>query len=292
MKPRRYFLTLINSLTAPQYYLEILNLPLGFSLRFFLISFLFLSLLSGALFASIDIPVLRAKMNVAANELAQNYPDSLEIHWNRQQLSTTPTQPLEVSYPSSMPKLGSTKQLAIINTQASDVTSAFTPATSSPLTVVTKEKIYISDLAGGWTEAYLREFPGFEESFSITKQSLPSFINLWQTQISRIFTLSEVLYPFVFFIFSSLTTLLSILINSLLVFYFVRLFHRGFPYRKLVQISLHISVAAELVQILTQHWVRVDELNMYTITYWLFMLIVLFHLRNVQQLHLSVKRPQ
>src|ERR1700690_2872459 len=104
MKPRTYLHTFFNTLASPRYYIEILNLKMSFSWRFFLMSYFLLSILSTIFFITMDIPVWQKTATAFAQEIQTNYPDSLEFHWDGAVLTTKPNQPLNIPYPKSMPK--------------------------------------------------------------------------------------------------------------------------------------------------------------------------------------------
>jgi hypothetical protein len=283
-----YFHTLLNTLTSPRYYIEILNRPLSFSWRFFFISYILLSLLSATLFIALTLPQWRSSLADTSLELQERYPNNLEIRWDNQTktLSTQPAEPINVPYPSSFPTGGLPEQFARINTQVSSVEDALPESQTSPapMVVVTKDTIFVSDLNGGWSDLDTEELTSLSDTFVLTKQTLPDFISRGQKFMDQVFLVSQLAYPIIFFFVASLTTLLAILFNSMMVYFFIRLFNTPLPYRKIMQISLHVAVVAELVQICTQRFVQTDQLNMFSLTYWVYIAVVLLILRGVKQI--------
>lgn len=287
MRLQRYLTHLWNTLTSPRYYLEILNQKMSFSWWFFLISFFLLSLLASSFFIAIDIPVWRKKITELVPQVESNYPSNLKIAWDTHQLSLQPPQPFTIAYPKTLPQGQLPDQLALLNTQVETVEQALPVNQSSPLMVVTKNKLYLSDFSGGWSSTNLNDLPWFEQAFTIDKQNLANLMSMAQKSLQQIITFVAIIYPVAFFIARVVSTLFSILFDSLLIFFLMQLFKRPLPYGKIFQISLHISVVAELIQILTQRLVNNLELNMYSTTYWIFMAIILFTLRSVRQIHLE-----
>src|SRR5579859_4575081 len=103
MKPKTYWHVLLNTFTLPAYYLAILNTKLKFSLRFFLMSYVLLSLLATVLFATVQVPRWDAQLRSSAQEATTNFPNDLRIVWDGKMLGSTNKQPLAISYPHAFP---------------------------------------------------------------------------------------------------------------------------------------------------------------------------------------------
>jgi len=303
MKLAKYiknFLNLFwNSLTAPRFYLEVLNRPLSFSWRFFLISFVLLSFIATSFFVLFDIPSWQSHTNKIAQQIQQDYQSNLSFQWDNHNLATQPNKSLVVPYPKDLPSLTNTNQLALIDTQVSDVHEALAANKTDslePLTVITSNKIFVSDLSGNWSALNLSDSPFFENPWTLNKQNLPAVISQAKNQINHLFVLAEFVYPFAFMLLTTLTTLFTIAIDSLLVFYIIKLFRRGFPYRKVFQLSLHVAIIAELVQLVTQRidtvnqFTNATQFNMFTLTYWAYMMIILWTLRSVKMVQINLQK--
>lgn len=289
MKPRVYLFTLWNTLSSPQFYLGILNQKLSFSWRFFFTSYVLLSLISTVLFIVIDVPQWRQVSTNVAQQLVHNYPNNLIVRWDEKTLSTQPAQALFVPYPQNVPQGNLPHRIAIINTQVTKIEDALPPNEEAPLSVITQNALYVSDLKGGWSSTPLQALPEFEKPFVINRENVPLLVTQAQKVVSQALIFTQIVYPALFFIFGSLVAILALAFNSFVIYFFVQLLGRPLSYNKVFQLSLHVGVVAELVQLVTRPIATTSELNMYGITFWLYMCLVLFTLRDVKQIYISKK---
>ena len=240
---------------------------------------------------------MQTRTNTIAQQIQQDYQSNLSLQWDDHKLTTQPNKSIVVPYPKDLPSLTNTNQLAVIDTQVSDVHEALAANkldSLAPLTVITNNKVFVSDLSGHWSALNLNDSPFFENSWTLNKQNLPTVISQAKNQINHLFFLAEFVYPFAFLLLTTLTTLFTTAIDSLLVFYIIKLFRRGFPYKKVFQLSLHVAVIAELVQLMTQRvgsfnqFTNATQFNMFTLTYWAYMMIILWTLRSVKMVQITL----
>src|SRR5258708_5686507 len=120
MKPRTYLRTLINTFSSAQYYRDILNAPFTFSLRFFVLSYIFIGIIAAILFASVDVPRYQQIANASLQELQSSYPSDLKLSWNGDALSSSAQQPLTVPYPHAYHPDTAIPFLAVLDLSATD----------------------------------------------------------------------------------------------------------------------------------------------------------------------------
>lgn len=290
MRLRTFLQALIRSIVSPQYYVDVLNAPFKFSLRFFLIGYFLLSLLATLAFVQFDIPHYQSIFAQNQDTLEKNYPTNLIIGWDGKQLADTTPRVIEVSYPTGVPHEGFPTKLANIDTAATSIDQVKKEAQSASLFVVTKETVYVSNNQGEWSPLSLKDTPGFDQPFHITKDSLPNFISVWRTTFDSALHAFAFLYPFLFFFIIGFFRIITLLVSAGFIYYLLRLLNKNIPYLKVVQLGLHVLVVAGLLDILTAHFIpeNVDP-GIYGIAFWLYIGVIVISLWNVKNVVLFKK---
>ena len=285
MKLKQYFTALQSTLTQPDYYLEILNQNVWSSVKFLLISYLLIGLLVSLIIVQVDIPKYQSQFAQAMEELKTNYPPRLEIKWENNQLTTNSPEPVKVNYPSVVePKYRLQENLALINPQLD------TPGENEPaFFIFSQDKLWFQDNAQSWNQLPLTAIPGFQNPLVINHQSLDTVIQGWQQTVTSILTKLKFLVPIFFPVLLLLSRLIANIIDVLLIFLMSRISFRKFSFPKIWQISLHVMVVAEIVSQITGYLYPHLNLQMYSITYWVWFAAVLFKLKNVQAVRLPKK---
>ncbi len=97
-KFRTFFITLYKSFFSPAYYTEILKAKFSFSLKYFLVFFLFYSLIGTALLSISAVPPVSAFLRVLPQKIASLYPPELEIYFKNGEASANVRQPYAIPF--------------------------------------------------------------------------------------------------------------------------------------------------------------------------------------------------
>jgi hypothetical protein len=277
-----------NTLSSPQFYLDVLNTKVRRSVGFFVVSYFVLGFLATTLFATVDVPRYTSMLHNSFQELIQHYPDDLTFHWDGKVLSSSQTDVLQVPFPSFWQTQSANADqslptnLAMIDTSTTSVDDAVAKTTHASWVVFTQNQAYVTNNNGGWSSIDLTDLPGFQSTFTVDKNSLPNQLNSWEDGAKSVALLAILAYPCIFPVGLMLSRVISLMINALLVSYFIRFIRRPIPFWKMFQLMLHISVAAELVAIVSSHLFWSARLPMFGLTFWLYTVVVLYELRNVR----------
>ncbi len=242
-------------------------------------SYVLLGILAAVLFSLFSIPVYTSQIGNTSLQLENNFPATLKISWDKQQLVTS-EKPLILPYPQFLPSSGLPPTFGVID-----------PSKSSPNSdsffFVNNNKLFVSAGPSNWSEFPLKELPGFENSFTIDKSSLPTFVQEWKSAALQTLQAMPFFVPFAYIFFLPVIRLFQILLDSLLIFLILRLANRKFSYQKIYQISLHITVVAETIRVLTDHLLGASNLPMFSLAFWGYFMIVFFQLRKVRMIQIK-----
>ena len=287
MKPKTYWHVLFNSSTLPSYYLAILNTKLKFSLRFFLVSYVLLSVLATILFATIQVPHWETQLKSSAQEAATNFPNDLKIMWDGKMLSSTNKQPLAISYPHAFPHENLPSTFAYLDTTTDSLDAVNHKTQANALFVITQHHLYVNGAEKSSSNLELNQVYGFEKPFTVTKTTIGGYAQNVSSFIQQALEGAIIFYPFGFFVLMVITRLFSLLLDSVLIFYVLRLFQKPFPYWKIYQVSLHICVVAEFVELLTTRFIPSNQLPMFALAFWGYAIFIFSNLRNVKAVEIS-----
>lgn len=290
MKIRTFWRTFFQSLTSPQYYLDVLNARFSFSVKFFFVGYLCLALLATGLFATLQAPIYQRIFSQNATLLQQNYPQDLVVKWDGQKLTTSNNQPIELPYPTDLPHDQLPTTFAKIVPSASSLDQATTQLNQPAFILITQDHLYLNNSQGGWSPLLLSEVPGFETAFTMTAKNLPDYVATWKTLFDSSLSLFTIAFPMLYFLGIGLIRILSMAINCVFIFYLLKLTGRKLPYLKIFQLGLHISVIAGLVDILTTFVIHGAGMNLFGLAFWLYFTVILLALGNVSSTRKWIKR--
>jgi hypothetical protein len=282
VKLKRYFLSLWNSFSSPGYYLEVLNAPFLFSLKFFFVSCVLLTILATILFNLFTIPRYQRAVHENLDRVVQNFPADLHIRWDGNQLKITPEEPLFLPYLPFLTQEDLPEHFVIIALRFPAPDAAMTELKTNSLIFVSDQNVYIQSTHHQWAEYPLKEYPGFESEFIINTSTLPGFIDQTKKFLDVIQFVLIALYPFVYLVGILIGRIIGIAINSLMLMYMLKLFNKHFPFSKIFQISLHIVVIAEVAQLIFNHIPEHQDVPVFTLTYWAYIIAIFISLRKVQ----------
>jgi|GEM_PF-2231138 len=283
MKMKLFLQALIKSITSPIYYLEILNASFSFSFKFFIAGYLLVSFIATLFFIQFDAPKYRDSIEASAEAVESSFPPLLEIVWNGTLLSSNQTTPITIPYPEGISYRGLPASLSVIapTIANADQLKALNP---NSLVIFGGEKIFVSNSNNDWTSLSLTETPGFEKPFVVNRSNLTEIISYWRSSLTTFLNIMVLIFPVGFFFIMVLSRLVSVCVNSLFIFFLLRLLGKSLAYKKVLQLCFHIAVVAELIRILTSQMTSSAQLNMFDLAFWTYLIIILVSLWNVKSI--------
>ena len=293
MTPKQYWYTLSGSFTQPHFYVQILNQSLSKSIQFFGISAIFLGLISAWLMTQFAYPQYRQAFHQMTTQISDHYPSNLTVEWQNQHLSTNSEEPVSLYYPSTISQ-HPTELLAVLDPQLDptqfDQVNQRLPASS--LAVIGETDLFINDGLGNWSQLPLTDVPYFDQSFSLTSQTLPTVLDQAEKQFGQLLTvLQPVLYfilPLNFFVSGMWMGMWYALISQVIL----SLYGKNFGYKKIFQLSLHLIVVAQTVSLIAQYLYPNLSFSLFSLTYWSLFVVLTFTLRQVSAVKLVVPQKR
>jgi len=268
MRLKTYWHTISNLFTSPQYYLEIFKAPFGFSLRFFIISMVFLGLSLTWRVNQKLIPSLQHQTNIALDEAVTNYPAELEITWNKNQLKSSTTETIKIAYPSSMEKSsGLPPTLGYFIPENFSSTQFSNRLEQESLFVVTDRNFFINNLQGDWTKAPLTELLPTADVV-LNKNTSAEFISKLKQELGKIASFIKKLNFIIIPIGLIIARLWMSFFESILLFLFFKLNKLSLKFSKIIQFSLHLVVVAEIINQVASWLYPNIQVSMLTLAYW------------------------
>jgi hypothetical protein len=279
MRFSTYFHSLVYSLTQPQYYIDILNAKLRFSIKFLLMSYVFLAIVAGVLFAILDRPKIETAVLQAHQQVIDEFPVDQEITWNGLQFSTNLETTYSIPFP-QLPDLTETPPLLLqFNPAVNSTEDIAKYSQKGSFLFVGRSNLFVFQPDNSWSELPLIDLLGTDYS-KVTKQTLIHNKAANDEHIRRLSWIASVAFPFFFFFISFPFRFISVLMDTILIFVIIKIFGLPLSFKKTLQISVHIMVAAELLTILTA--TIATTLPMFALAFWSYTLIVYWVVRNVK----------
>jgi hypothetical protein len=293
MHPQTYVRSLWKTISESEYYIDVLNAPMWFSVRFFLISLGILGLLSGAWRAAYEVPRWRQSLEGDLYQVVEQYPADRVVRWETSTgLATTPTEPLVVPYPSlwTLPKPYKTFGVVAPNITNQDQIAAAAPESS--WWIVGQQELFLRSARDtSWQTFPLKDLPGFENSFVLTKDALTSAQPEIRTTLDETALLLQWLAVLGGPAWLIVTTSLALVSHVLLAIFFFWAFGYLLGPLKTLQISLHIAVVAQILQSVADVLTPTSHLPLFTITFWIYLFILSWTLQHVHQAHSPLTPP-
>ena len=281
---KQFFFKLFSSINQLNFYRELKTEKLKSSFLFFFFWFLAFGFWLSAEINFRQIPKLQDNLAQELNNLPSNYPADLVINWSAEKLSLNQSE-LVIDYPEFMRANLNNQvahKLAILSAQQVNEISPLENLSTQALIVIDPDQIFVSNLRDNWNHMQLKELPGFETDFELNKDSLPQFITSWQEMLKKDARASKILVFILAPILLVGWRLITVLIDSCLIFLLATFFTK-FKFRDLLQISLHLSVIAGLIERLSSTMYPQINFPMYGLSFWTLSLFVILRLN--QQKH-------
>lgn len=282
MRPRTFWHTLIGTFTSAQYYRDILQAPVGFTVRFFIIAMILLGL-TRAVYVHVKlVPNWKLQLTSVINQLERDFPNELVITWNGQSLQTSNQQIVEVPYPTSMkpetdfwpPVFGYIVPESISPPDFSN------KVPSRSLFVASANQLFVSDSEGYWSDVPLHTVPGFDQEFTLSRATLPTFITSARNWTAEFWNWASSAVVFFSAAYVLLAGLWMSLLEGLFAYLVLRFSGLQLPYRKAVQVSFHLVIVAEVISQITLWLYGPTDIPLFSITFWSLFAYVIFTIRN------------
>jgi len=292
MSGRSYLYQLAHSLSTPSFYLELLKAPWKSSFSFFLLSILWIGLLSGVLTIAFQLPRWNRTVEAIFQEVDTRFPIELIIGWNGTELEVSPVSLLAVPFPNSLELENSTlpPMLAYFSSTELQPDQLSQTIPTKTLAVVTPSQLFTSNRSDNWQSIPLARLIGPETEFVLNRQSITTYLDMvrerWQSAQPMVLALLLIFSPLKLLVTSGL----SLILNAGLLYFFIRWVGLQLSYSMLVKLSLHVAVAGLLAQTLSQLVITPPGLNIFALVYWLFMLLILMTIK--QQVVKKIATPQ
>lgn len=289
------FSLLLKTFTDVHFYKTLIHTPLKDSLVFFVLCMIFLGLIRTSIFVTSTLPQEEKNIHQSIDILEREYPENLVIVWDTRKLTFQERSPGSdtfiildqylFQYPTVLTEnqeniAGLPKNFGqyLQNDDLSEVEK--TALYQDNFFLLTETDLLLSSSKGEWTAFPLKELPSAENQFQISKSNIPQILNMVKEEISGTFSfikeMSWVVIPVLLLLFRAA----SLAILSLFAYFLARLNTLSLTYKKCYQISLHLGVVAECISIVIQQLYPKQNLNWFSMSFWVLFFYVLFTLRK------------
>jgi hypothetical protein len=268
---RLFFDKILKSLFSFNFYQHLGSLSFSSSVKFYL-----LFLLLAAFVRSIPIwvgiiPTIVGYTDTALTELASSYPADLQLSWDGTTLHSSQN-PLTVPYPSSwdltkLPFRDQQKVLAVIETTSTDL-----PPQADALLTISNQTVFIPTPEQTTEQMPLQTF--LNQPFALTAQTIPSYIEYWQTIKTSVVTGLAIATPLSLLILLFLQRLLMLFLEGSLFYVFKKVLGSDWQYSTTLQYTLHFFVPAEIIDFVSQLVYPESTFSIFSLTVWLYFFAV------------------
>jgi hypothetical protein len=270
LKLKLFFKTLKLSFTDPKYYLDVLKAKFSFSLKFFLVAFLLLSLTRSLKFIFLEIPQLKSDFNQTLSQVKNNYPENLVIKWNQDNLELEGPEFLEVSYPS------------FVKTN-SEMPPKFAYLTNNEINENNINKNFLINFdqqnlfafgQPNYQSMPLKSLAGFEQEFTLDQEKMLEILPEVDRSFENLLKNLTYLSPILFFIGLILSRIWIVFFEIILAFLLIKINKLKISFKKLIQISLHIVVVLEIIWQISKLLYPTHNLALINIGFWVILIFI------------------
>jgi hypothetical protein len=265
----KYFVArLLASISSTHFYEQVLREPFKKPLTFYIQFLLLTAAVMTIRYWVATIPFVEKQVATVKSEAIQNYPSDFLVTWNGEHLA--PSSALEIDFPAKTPV--SVKELAdkLAVIQPNEDTT-----NQSVLLAVTPTKLRLLDEGSVVQEESLAPFLG-EEQFILTKESLPALASRVESWINSNAVVIGFIYPLAIFLFLIVSRAYLLLIESGIIFLFLRIGQSNLRFGKLFQLVMALFVPAEIInQIASMVGLHVNT-SILSLSFWIFFVFVFF----------------
>lgn len=287
LKPVRTFVHVFKgSVSDLQYYLDILNAPLKFSIKFVCAFYLILGVVLTALFTFSDLPKIRSILNQVETNVLSALPDDIFFIWSNQTLNSNQISPIEIPLQELDQATVSPENLLIIDTSNDQK-----PDQIPSILFLNQKKLYTNSLSGDFNEISLNELIEQEEA-TYNKADIQVILS----QSKAFFNDVLDILPFFAYIVLSLglfvVRLFMVAIDAIIFQFLFQILNKPIKYLKVFQLSLHLLVPVEILHQLTRLFFPTLNFPMLTVGFWSLALLLIWHFRNLHVFRVEVKKKK
>lgn len=277
MQPFLYIYTLHRSLTSGASYLGVVKNKLWFSIRYFLISLSILGIISGVFFVDRVWLPLKTTAQVELLNLAHYYPSDIIVSWNNQTLLINSEAPIQVPYPKSMPLQDLIPHHLLTITDPGRSAADFVAESgNSSFLVADSQHLFINNLNGRWRQLPLTEI--LSEPFTLTADNIDQQIGQLNQQLSWFFNGFSLIIIIIYPIYLISTVFWQTVIQSILLYFVLKINHTAQEYLPTFKIALHIAVTAAILHEVTGYLYPNHGYPIFNLTFWSIMIFMLWSL--------------
>ena len=238
-------------------------------------------LLAAVFFTLLDIPILRHSLTTFITQSTQEFPEAGSISWNGLSMSMSGMERYSLPFPNFPDASGTPPTLLEVNPGITEVNQISQSGDERSLVVIGEKTVFLSQPGGGWTDFPLTDLLSSEE-FTISKESVVREAPTYQDRLQTTLRALPFLFLAFFFFVSFPLRLLTVVIDSLLIYFMIKISGLPLTLKKVLQLSMHIMVAAELISILTANFS--GGLQMFSLAFWGYTFIIYWNLRHIKAL--------
>lgn len=271
---KNFFSKLLASISSTEYYHTVIYRPFHEVAIFYLV---FLILISGIYTVQYWLQVLPQYKNGVAEilqETEKHFPSDLTLTWSGTELNTS-HQPLVVAFPQAAPQ--SVKEMAdylvVVTSENTPTPSQTSLFITSPTTIYTLNQGTLDSVGS------LQDILG-NESFEVTKDNLQLYTEKIQNVSNDVLTATGYLFPIGMVFFLSITSLYILLIDTLIIFLFIKIQRIALSYHQLLQLGLALLVPAQIIELVTKLAQLDTQVSMLSLSFWILFIVVFFSLQK------------
>lgn len=271
-----FWQNITSSVSDLHHYAVILNFPLKLSAKLTLGFYLLVAIFLSIKLYFLELPMFEQHAQQFSEEILTKFPQHVQINWDGQHLSTTPPENIEIPVANATDDTLNPDNWLSIDTQ-----QTAEPEGKNSYFVLTQQTLYSLD------------FQNQYQSFPLTSILDPEPITFTHQSISDQITNSFAFYysiknwiPLfmlpIFWLGLFILRTIMVAIDSVILHFLFSLFNRPLPYKKVLQLSWHVLLPAEIIHQLTLLLYPEISFPMLSVAYWVLMLCIMWHFRNLR----------
>lgn len=274
-KLSRYWQALYKSLSEPSFYVVIFRAPFWWSVRFYLLSLLLLTLIDTLYIRIHQVPIWTAQVKQEATALINQLPSEAAFSYNGQRLASSGfNPPFTLKATSDLENAGFPNNLIVINGEDKADSQAFL--------TITPFHLYSQASTGNNGMALNSIFDN--NQWSLTREQLRSKAGETLQELSALATPALLLLlPFIY-LGNLIAQLILLLILSLFASTVGWLLGIHMSLKKIFQLGLHAIVAASLFDFVAHVLFPVSNVSILVPAYLGIMVLVFLHFRSYSKM--------
>lgn len=269
----KYFVArVVASISSTQLYEQVLSEPFKTPFFFYLQFLVLVAAMLSVRYWVATIPFIEQQTAAIKTEAINNFPSDFSASWNGEQL--IPSASLEVDFPTKTPVTIKelADKLAVIQLNEDSTNQ-------SVLIAVTPTKLRLLDQGTVVQEENIALFLG-ETDFILNKETLPMFAGIVESWITSNSVIIGYVYPIGILLFLVISRTYLLLIESGIIYLFLRISNSNLPFRKLFQLVMSLFVPAEIINQVANIAGLHTSTSILSLSFWIFFVYVFFSINK------------